>query len=68
MTTRLGDHLDFSQRQRLARAGPGGRYPVYGSNGAIGYAAKRNAGGPLIAVGRVGSYCGSVHYCDSTPG
>ncbi|BBX74209.1 type I restriction/modification system specificity determinant HsdS [Mycobacterium shinjukuense] len=43
----------------------GGRYPVYGANGVIGYAAEHNARGPLIVVGRVGSYCGSLRYCDS---
>ena len=47
------------------REGRDGRFPVYGANGAIGYAAEHNAGGPLIVVGRVGSYCGSVRYCDS---
>jgi hypothetical protein len=38
---------------------------VYGSNGPIGYATQSNARGPLIVIGRVGTYCGSVHYCDS---
>src|SRR5262249_9212380 len=42
-----------------------GRFRVYGANGAIGYAAQCNASGPLIVLGRVGSYCGSLRYCDS---
>lgn len=62
---RLGDHVDFSCGSTPRVRGPHGRYPIYGANGAIGYAAERNAQGPLIVVGRVGSYCGSVRYCDS---
>ncbi|MEE6176339.1 restriction endonuclease subunit S [Mycobacterium sp. 050134] len=42
-----------------------GPFRVYGANGPIGYAAQRNASGPLIVLGRVGTYCGSVHYCES---
>jgi hypothetical protein len=61
---RLGDHLDFSSG-RGSRPRSTGRFPVYGANGAIGYAPECNAVGPLIVVGRVGSYCGSVRYCDS---
>ena len=38
---------------------------MFGANGIIGYAAEYNARGPLIVVGRVGSYCGSLRYCDS---
>lgn len=62
---RLGDHLDFGTGAAPPERGPTGRFPVYGSNGPIGYAAQRNARGPLIVLGRVGSYCGSVHYCES---
>jgi hypothetical protein len=62
---RLGDHLDFSNGTTPPAREPNGRFPVYGSNGAIGFAAGHNASGPLIVVGRVGSYCGSVRYCDS---
>jgi hypothetical protein len=62
---RLGDHLDFSSGRGSRPRGSKGRFPVYGANGAIGYAPECNAVGPLIVVGRVGSYCGSVRYCDS---
>jgi type I restriction modification DNA specificity protein len=62
---RLGDQLDFSSGTAVKPRGSKGRFPVYGSNGAIGYAPECNAVGPLIVVGRVGSYCGSVRYCDS---
>nr|WP_232069033.1 restriction endonuclease subunit S [Mycobacterium mantenii] len=60
----MGEHLDFSTGSRAPRASDG-RFPVYGANGAIGYAAEHNASGPLVVLGRVGSYCGSLRYCDS---
>jgi Type I restriction modification DNA specificity domain len=62
---RLRDHLDFSNGATPPARDSNGRFPVYGSNGAIGFAAQHNASGPLIVLGRVGSYCGSVRYCDS---
>jgi hypothetical protein len=62
---RLGDYLDFSNGTTPPAREPNGRFPVYGSNGAIGFAARHNASGPLIVLGRVGSYCGNVRYCDS---
>jgi hypothetical protein len=62
---RLGDHLDFSNGSSLPRRASDGCFRVYGANGAIGYAARHNASGPLIVVGRVGTYCGSLRYCDS---
>jgi hypothetical protein len=62
---KLGDHLDFSNGSSLPRRASIGRFRVYGANGAIGYAAQHNASGPLIVLGRVGSYCGSLRYCDS---
>ena len=61
----LGEYLDFSTGSSSPARVPDGRFPVYGANGAIGYAAQPNASGPLIVLGRVGSYCGSVRYCDS---
>jgi Type I restriction modification DNA specificity domain len=62
---KLGDQLDFSNGSSSPVRVSGGRFPVYGANGVIGYAAERNASGPLIVLGRVGSYCGSLRYCDS---
>ncbi|OBF83921.1 restriction endonuclease subunit S [Mycobacterium sp. 852002-51163_SCH5372311] len=62
--TRLGDHLDFCAGSAPPERRSTGRFPVYGSNGPIGYAAQRNSRGPLIVLGRVGSYCGSMHYCE----
>jgi hypothetical protein len=64
VTARLGDCVDFGSGSAPVRL-PDGPFPVYGANGAIGYAAEHNASGPLIVLGRVGSYCGSVRYCDS---
>jgi hypothetical protein len=65
MTTTLGDHLDFRTGAALADRQPTGPFPVYGSNGPIAHAAQHNADGPLIVLGRVGSYCGSLHYSES---
>ncbi len=65
MRVRLGDHLEFSNGTSPPRRAPDGCFRVYGANGTIGYAAQRNATGPLIVLGRVGSYCGSLRYCDS---
>lgn len=65
MKTVLGEHLDFSTGRSAPARGSDGSVPVYGANGAIGYAAEHNATGPLIVLGRVGSYCGSLRYCDS---
>lgn len=65
LTSTLGEYLDFSTGSGAPVRLPDGRFPVYGANGAIGFTARPNARGPLIVLGRVGSYCGSVHYCES---
>ena len=65
MHVRLGDHLDFHSGRRAPEREARGRFPVYGANGAIGYVTERNASGPVIVVGRVGTYCGSVRYSAS---
>ncbi|OBA76468.1 restriction endonuclease subunit S [Mycobacterium sp. 1554424.7] len=65
MKTRLGEHLDFSNGTGAPVRTPDGRFRVFGANGPIGYAAQCNAAGPLIVLGRVGTYCGSLRYCDS---
>lgn len=36
-------------------------YPIYGGNGILGYSNSHNASNVVI-IGRVGAYCGSVHY------
>jgi len=40
-------------------------YPVFGSNGIIGYSEEVNTSKSSIIIGRVGSYCGSVYFSDS---
>jgi hypothetical protein len=65
---KLGDHLEFRSGRGVPpiRAKEGFPvFPVYGANGALGYAAEHNTSGPVIVLGRVGTYCGSVRYCDS---
>jgi Type I restriction modification DNA specificity domain len=62
---RLGDHLDFSTGATPPDRRPEGGFRIYGSNGPIGFAAQHNASGPLIVLGRVGSYCGSLRFSDS---
>lgn len=39
-----------------------GRFPVYGANGIMGYADRPTHEGFVIAFGRVGAYCGSIHW------
>lgn len=41
-----------------------GKYPIYGGNGVTGYNDSYNTDGTIIIIGRVGFYCGSVHYVD----
>ena len=39
-----------------------GAFPVFGANGIMGYADRATHDGFVIAFGRVGAYCGSVHW------
>ncbi|MGD0272785.1 MAG: restriction endonuclease subunit S [Gaiellaceae bacterium] len=41
---------------------PNGAFPVYGANGIMGYAERTTHEGFAIAFGRVGAYCGSIHW------
>lgn len=41
---------------------PHGTFPVYGANGIMGFAERATHNGLVIAFGRVGAYCGSVHW------
>jgi len=41
---------------------PEGVYPVYGGNGINGYHSEYMFEQPVIVLGRVGAYCGAVHY------
>ncbi len=41
-----------------------GSYPVYGGNGINGYHSEYMFENPVIVLGRVGAYCGVVHYTE----
>jgi type I restriction enzyme, S subunit len=41
---------------------PVGKFTVFGANGVMGYATESTHDGFVIAFGRVGAYCGSVHW------
>ena len=63
--TTLGELLSFSNGKSSPARSERLPHPVYGSNGVIGFADKSNAGPNTIIIGRVGTYCGSLHYSDS---
>lgn len=44
---------------------PEGHYPVYGGNGINGYHSEYMFEHPVIILGRVGIYCGVVHYTEA---
>lgn len=58
---RLETVLNFSNGRTSPERTDSGRIPVFGSNGVIGYSVQANSPPNTIIVGRVGSYCGSVH-------
>jgi len=57
----LGDVIRFGNGKAIKPGGEG-RFPVYGSNGIIGYSDDFRYENGII-IGRVGAYCGSVAYC-----
>ena len=63
MEITLGEIVELINGKAI-KAGGEGKYPVYGSNGIIGYADKYIHDNGLI-IGRVGAYCGSVEYCEN---
>lgn len=60
----LGQYLKFSNGKTSPDRTDTGFYPVYGANGIIGYSSEYNSDENTIIIGRVGSYCGSVHFSD----
>ena len=60
----LGELLKFSNGRTSPVRADGFPYPVYGSNGIIGYSNDVNAKPETIIIGRVGTYCGSLRYSD----
>lgn len=62
ITGPLGDFVEFKNGRSSPDRNDSGSFTVYGSNGEIGRADVTNAPEGTLVVGRVGSYCGSVHY------
>ena len=62
--TTLGGLLSFANGKSSPRRSDGLPHAVYGSNGIIGFSDETNADPNTIVVGRVGTYCGSLHYCN----
>jgi type I restriction enzyme S subunit len=60
----LGDIADFRNGKAISpeRYTPAGRHPVFGSNGQIARSDDVLNPQPVIVIGRVGAYCGCVHY------
>ncbi len=53
---RTGDNLNKSE------VADSGEFPVYGGNGVIGYYGEANRNGDSIIIGKVGMYCGNIHF------
>ncbi|MCY4585144.1 MAG: restriction endonuclease subunit S [Bryobacterales bacterium] len=64
LKSKLGNLLLFSNGKTSPERTDGFPYPVYGSNGIIGFSDETNAPPNTTVIGRVGSYCGSLHYSD----
>ena len=64
--TTLGSLLSLSNGKSSPERSNNLPYPVYGGNGVIGFSNEVNSNPGTIIIGRVGSYCGSVHFSDSS--
>ncbi|MBT2517659.1 restriction endonuclease subunit S [Streptomyces sp. ISL-90] len=60
-TGRLGDWLEF-RNGGASTLDDAGDFAVFGANGVYGRSQEANLRVPASVIGRVGSYCGSVHY------
>jgi len=60
--TTLSSLLSFANGRTSPERLDDGMFSVYGSNGLIGKATNSNFPKNSIIIGRVGSYCGSVHF------
>ena len=58
----LGEFIDFSNGKSSPDRKESGEFSVFGSNGEIGRSDQTNAPAGTTVIGRVGSYCGSVHF------
>jgi type I restriction enzyme S subunit len=61
----LNQFLEFRNGKTSPDRTGEGAYAVFGSNGEIGRSDSTNATGPLVVIGRVGSYCGSLFYSEA---
>ena len=61
----LGELISFSNGKSCPERFDNGKFPAFGSNGLIGMTNESNAPNSSIIIGRVGSYCGSVHFSTS---
>ena len=59
--TIVGNLLSFTNGRSSPERADGLPYPVYGSNGIIGFSSEANSDPRTIIIGRVGSYCGSLY-------
>ncbi len=66
VTTNLGSLLSLSNGKSSPERSSDLPYPVYGGNGIIGFSNEANSSPGTIIIGRVGSYCGSVHFSNSS--
>lgn len=64
-STKLESLITFANGRSSPDRFDNGAFPVYGSNGLIGRANEANSPTKSIVIGRVGSYCGSVHFSSS---
>ncbi|APO87931.1 restriction endonuclease subunit S [Marivivens sp. JLT3646] len=55
-------YLNFGNGKKRPADEGNGTFKVFGSNGVIGHCDEFNNPAGTIIIGRVGSYCGSVHY------
>ena len=62
---KLGEALSFRNGKTSPDRSEGGMYQVHGSNGVMGYCNQSNAPAGATVIGRVGSYCGNVHFLQS---
>lgn len=58
----LGNIVSFGNGETIPKTH--GSIPAYGGNGISGLVDTHNTEGETIIIGRVGAYCGSVHYYD----
>ena len=64
--TTLGEVISIKSGNAIkVRNNKNGSFPIYGGNGISGYSDEYNIDKPTIVIGRVGFYCGSIHYVKS---